>query len=233
MGKKVFYHRDVNIGFLIGDGGKLYPFQVGGQRDLIDKIQSDASVDLKNAATHEEGDVRRKAASIMEFIDFGKYLRCAPWPKDAETKERFKKWEALYSSHELIFGQKILDSDLTKFRLTGRDAQDPDTLDFIFNVLIDVDKSCEIRQIAYDYKDSESDLNAFTKEILNQWDDAEYRISYKKPGAGFLTKLFDRDGGLVNNPSIRRSDIECIRCEGTHEIFIESKHNTHVLSYQR
>lgn len=231
MGKRVIYRRELNVGFLISDGNTLaYPFQVGGKRDQIDQLSSAAELGLEPT---KDAQGKSDPEQIMRFLQFGDYLRSTPWKSSSDGKAQFNQWESIYSSQEAIFCRNIFEAGLTKFQLTGKDARHPDTLEFVLNLLIDINKTCEVRQISFDHKDSERESNPYLKEIFNQWDDCEYRIAYKKSGAGFLSRIFDSNGGFENVPSIRRSEIERIYCNGIHELFIETRHNTHVISYKK
>lgn len=229
MGQRIYYRREINVGFLIVDGAKLYPFENLSNRAQIDEFVSEAKSKLAPAKCNDE-----TVGHFMASNDFDRYLRTPVWQVESGEKKQWEEWVELFAQLEIEIGNKIIQADLVTFKITGKGAQDPDTVDFIVGVLLDVNKSCTVNRLVFDHRNSKNEQHPLTKNMrLGYWDDAEYQISYQRKDMGMLARLFARERARITMPALVRSQIESISGNGTNELVVATKKNDHIFCYER
>jgi hypothetical protein len=220
MGVKILYRRAMNIGFILINSKKFIPFNNSTNRLTIDKICESV------LPQYADGDIK----GYLYNSSFTDYLAGVHYHYKGEALKKFKSNAKTYEMPEQKFLEQIVKRNFHQFEITGKDALDAESLDFIFGVMLDVNKSVRCNKIAYDYKDSDKDDHPFMKMLgVDKWDDVEYTIRYKDKNS--LSSFFNLDSAYKSGKSLRRSEVEKISSNGSSQLIISTKTNAHFLNY--
>lgn len=224
MGVKILYRRQMNINFIMTDKAFI-PFS-NLNREMVDDLVQSVLPSLNiDKATPKE---------IMHNLGFTNYLNNAPFHYRRDELEKFNRESKVYSSAEFNLAELILKNNLQRFRITGKEAQNSPTLDFIIGAMLDINKLVRVNRVCFDYKDTDQNTHPWTKALgTEHWADVEYQFQYVNQNAGFMAKLFKSESSYEPGLSLRRSDIEEISANGDGYIQISTKHNTHLLNFSQ